>query len=245
MRTASPLKSLIYTILAQIIAFAITLSIRNLGFAPVVFVSAQALTAFLITKLLKASWPWLIFNLVFPFGLMIFSGATIPSWLIGSFVALIFLIYLPTFFTRVPFFATHEEVYEKVLEKLPKTDGLTFLDIGCGFGGLMFYLARERPNQVFTGIELSPMCWLWTKLGSLFCKNKNVKILYGNFWKLDFSKFNAIYAFLAPPPMPEVWSKIEADGGVDIFMSYCFEVPGAKPKEIITLDESKKLYIYN
>ncbi|MEZ4754211.1 MAG: class I SAM-dependent methyltransferase [Bdellovibrionota bacterium] len=242
--SASPVKSLLFTIIAQTIAFALSLKIRDLGVAPYIYLSCQALIAAVIAKMLKASGPWVTFNLVFPFGLMIFSGTTIPSWLIGSFVILIFLIYLPTFFTRVPYFATHTEVYQKVLAELAETKDLKLLDIGCGFGGLIFYLADKRPNQKFTGIELSPMCWLWTKLRSITCKNKNVEILYGNFWKLDFSNFEVIYAFLAPPPMPAVWSKIQTDRGVDKFISYCFEVPNVTPKKVLTICEERKLYIY-
>ncbi|MCB0318627.1 MAG: class I SAM-dependent methyltransferase [Bdellovibrionales bacterium] len=244
MRTANPLKSLCFTILAQTIALAISLQARNIGLNPIIYISLHIFIAFFIARLLGASLPWLILNLILPLGILLFTGATIPNWIIGTFLCFVLLVYIPTFFTRVPFFATDKEVYEKVLKNLPDNNGLKFFDLGCGFGGLLFFLASQRPNQKFYGIELSPLCWLYTKIQSLICRNKNVEIYFGNFWDLSFSNFDIIYTFLAPPPMPKVWEKIRTDSGPKTLISFSFEVPNLRPSKTINLSSKKSLYFY-
>jgi hypothetical protein len=91
---------------------------------------------------------------------------------------------------------------------------------------------------------LNPFVFFVAKLISL--PRKNVTIKYQNLWKVDFSNFDIIYAFLAPPLMVDIYQKVseEMRAGTT-FISNTFSAPVKETKRIeIQGKRQTDLFIY-
>ena len=242
MQYKSPLSSLIITIFCQMSGFIFGNLFLFLNLKYDLHIIVHILSAFFIARYLKLSLPWQILNLVLPMGIIFCLHNQIPNvfWII---FLIIFLIYSPTYFTKVPFYPSNEEVYEAVLNELPN-DKITFLDAGCGTASLLFYLAKRKKESSFSGIEINPLIFLYAKIRSI--RYKNVKIRYQDLWKIDLSKYSILYTFLAPPFMPRVYKKAknEMKKG-SIFISNSFPAPIKATKEIELSDRKQsRVYVY-
>lgn len=187
--------------------------------------------------------PWRILNaLVIPMALLgLFS--TVPNWifLILFFSALV--LYLPTIWTRVPYYPSSKPIFDAVLAQLP-SGRCSFIDLGCGFSGLLCHLAKSRPESSFEGIELSPLAYLvsWLKVRALGVKN--IQIRYGNFWQVDLANYSVVYAFLAPPPMRALWEKARREMKSEtILLSNSFAVPDVHA-EVIKVPQTHQSSIF-
>jgi SAM-dependent methyltransferase len=215
--------------------------------APGVAAAGHAAAALSIAALLRLPAPWLWVNALIPFGVFALNGAQVPSWAIGVPLAIALLLYIPTFWTRVPYYPTSEPMYEAVLAELPKGKAVRFLDLGSGSGKLLLWLAARRGECTFEGAEISPLAWILSSARVIFSRRANVRISYRSFWKMDFGAYDAVYAFLAPPPMAELWNKVKSElkPGA-IFLVNSFEVPGVKPEKSVEVDDKKRslLFVY-
>lgn len=245
-RNLRPIASLLITVAAQVTGFGLVLLIspalplRSEWFTATIAALIHGATALLVARFLESSFPWQILNLLLPF-LLILSPLFGPS--MQPIAAVMLLIgvslYLPTFWTRVPFYPTEGGVYEAVLEELP-SERFTFVDLGCGFGTLLFYLAGSRPESRFVGFELSPMALVWSKLRSL--RYGNVQIRGRDFWRTSWREFDVVYAFLSPEPMPLLEEKIVREGGKKLVLINSFPLKrGAERVRAGT----QTLYIYH
>ena len=156
------------------------------------------------------------------------------------------MVFAPTFFTRVPYYPTTVDLYQTVAEQLPREGAFTFIDLGCGFGGLLFYLAKNRPQGRYVGVELGLLPWLTAAVRAALLGRRRVRIQLGDLWKSDLSRFDYIYAFLAPPPMPRLHEKIKAEAhsaAVVLINSFPLPLP---PRRRIDLPPPSRqaLYIY-
>ncbi|MDP7599794.1 MAG: hypothetical protein QF605_00275, partial [Rhodospirillales bacterium] len=70
----------------------------------------------------------------------------VPPWIfLLVFVALL-LVYWNTARNQMPFCLTTRITWAALAELLPEEKGGQFIDIGCGIGGALLYLARQRPS---------------------------------------------------------------------------------------------------
>lgn len=240
----APLYFMCLSVLAQIIALGVFLLLQNFISNPVILIGALSVTAFGIARWLKLSLPWQFFNLLLVPGIVVFTVFSLPQWLALILLAAFVLLYLPTFWTRVPYYPTSRKMYDHVLKLLPAQNQFSFLDLGCGFGGLLAYLAKARPEGSFTGFELSPLAFLICKLHITLRRLGNVEIRLGNFWTKPLGSYDVVYAFLSPTPMPYLWDKIKQEGKKGgIFITNTFRVE-ASPSQTITLDETPQNALY-
>jgi hypothetical protein len=64
----------------------------------------------------------------------------------------------------------------------------------------------------------------------------NCHIRFQSIWKADLSKFDVVYCFLSPVPMPGIWEKAKAEMKKgSLLISNTFEIPGVKPTQKIEL----------
>lgn len=244
-RNLRPIASLLISTAAQITGFSVALLLAPLlesrceACSIAAVVSLHGLTAFAIARFLSASIPWQIFNIALPF-LLVFTPyfGSFSSKIALAMLLVCISLYLPTFWTRVPFYPTSEDLYQKVLDELPK-EKLRFADLGCGFGSLLFFLARRRPESLFCGFELSPLAYSFAKLRSLMYRN--VEIRGENFWKREWREFDVIYAFLSPEPMPLLEDKVRREGGKKLVLVNSFPLP--TPCERV-VEGGQNLYVY-
>lgn len=137
-----------------------------------------------------------------------------PMWVYPTVFVLIFAFYANTVRERVPLYLTNRTTWAAVAQIL-NTHGSTtaqrpaFVDLGCGLGGMLVYLARAKPDWDIVGVETAPGPYLIAKLRTAFIPNARVR--YQSLWKTDLAGFDVAYAFLSPAPMPRLHTKVAAD----------------------------------
>ena len=201
----APLYFLLVTILAQVIGFAVASASQAVVNNQVALVLIHSASSGAIALLLKLPVPWQVANLLLAPALAASLSTNFPAWPLGAIAAIITLLYLPTFWTRVPFYPTPLPVYDLVAGQLPAGKEFCFVDLGCGFGTMLFYLAKRFPKAQFLGVEVSPLAFLISKMRSIFATHRNLEVRLQSIWDLDLSQFDYVYAFLSPTPMPKLW----------------------------------------
>ena len=167
-----------------------------------------------------------------------------PALFLAAFVFLLSL-YWSTFRTQVPFYPSGPRVWQAVAQVLAQRPGVRMVDIGSGFGGLVLDLARRHPDGQFDGIELAPLPWLVSRLRAA-ASGSRARFLRGDYEALDFSQYDAVFAYLSPAAMPALWRKAEAEmlpGGM--LLSYEFKIAAREADKTIAATEGGPLlYIW-
>jgi SAM-dependent methyltransferase len=154
------------------------------------------------------------------------------------------LIYWNTAVERVPLYLSNSTTWQTIGDLTAQQNG-AFLDLGCGLGGILFYLSKRYPEKHFVGIESAPLPFIIAKIRQLISPQTNIEILYGDFWHQDFSTYGFIYAFLSPAPMDRLLEKVSNEmhkGG--LFISNSFFTPKIQPSQIFTLEDSRQTKLY-
>lgn len=211
-----------------------------------VLLALHSVTSICLAYVSGLDWWWCVIEFFFPmavvFALYIRLSPTIS--LLLFFV--LFLVFGSTFRTRVPYYPSESTLPTTILELLPNERDVRFLDVGSGFGGLLFDLSKARPEWSVAGVEIAMFPWLVSvTLGKLF-GHKNLKISMGKYENLDFSKFNVVFCYLSPVVMPEIWSKVQNEMSPGtLFLSYEFCIPDVPAfAEIKTAENAPVLYVW-
>jgi len=242
----APIYYLLFSLLCQVVAlgadFVIT-EITGGSLALGWLVVIHSAVAWALAYFLKFPAVWKVFNLLFAPAMVLALSFQISSGLFTLALAVMVLVYLPTFWTRVPYYPTSTEMYETIAEELPADRPFTFIDLGCGFGSLLSYLARRFPQGNFEGVEISPLAFLLSYLRFLK-RQEQVSIRLRNFWNFSFEPYDFVYAFLAPPPMEGLWDKVKEEMRPgSIFMTNSFPVP-AKATRVFEVEDLRKSRLY-
>ncbi len=237
------------TVTTQAIAFILTLFLSNIIAShfpslqsSLLAVSLHALLALGLSRSFRLPGSWQVLNLLIPFLLYFSLDYELPAWIPISAAALALLTYIPTFWTRVPYYPTSRQMYDVILAELPEDKEFSFIDLGSGFGQPIAYLSKLRPKGKFLGVEIGPLPFLLSKLRFIF--SSNVSISPSSLWKVDLSKYDYVYAFLAPGPMPKLWEKVQREmqrGAV--FLTNTFEIE-SKPAKVIAVEDRRKTKLF-
>jgi hypothetical protein len=105
--------------------------------------------------------------------------------------------------------------------------GQTLLELGCGDGKVLVAAAKQGLNVV--GYELNPLlimiCWVRT-----IRYRKQVKIIWGNFWRKQWPPADAVFTFLLPKYMEKLNKKVMQSIYRPVkVVSFAFEIPGRTP----------------
>ena len=174
-----------------------------------------------------------------PAGILVSVAFPGYGWIWLALMVTYGMLFLPTFWTRVPYYPSSQKVYKIIETQLPDNKNFRFIDIGCGNAKLLAYLSKRFPAASFEGLDLSPSAVIAAKLNCLGCKN--VKISLGDYWKKSFADYDYIYAFLSPTPMPDLQDKANAEmkSGSCLLIN-SFALPGIKPAASYTIDTDKQ-----
>ncbi len=236
MRSWSPI---LRAVLALAAAWFLLAAVARAGLLPASF---RGTTAVLIMGILASAvgrglglaprWsPGLLF---FPLLLDYILRHPLPTWVWPVALVALLLVYGGGVLTRVPLYNSNHAAWEALLTLCP-TAMLRFADLGAGLGGPLAFLARQRPDGFFLGVEASPLTCLIAWIRTLPVRG-NCKIHLGSLWNLELAGFDVVYAFLSPAPMPELWEKVRAEMRPGtLLVSNTFEVPGVEPDERIPL----------
>jgi SAM-dependent methyltransferase len=170
----------------------------------------------------------------------------IPAYVYLALLLVTLCIYLPAFWTRVPYYPTPRLAYPYIVAELPLDHEFNLLDIGSGFGEMLIFLAKQRPNGQFTGIEIGIIPFLVSFLRAKIARLPNVRFSYRSMWSTNLEPFTYVYAFLSPAPMERLWAKARAEMTCgSLFISNSFAAP-AEPSAVIPVKDERKssLYVY-
>jgi hypothetical protein len=240
-----PLLSLLFSMLCQAAGFSAGVLTPTVGGVPLLPLAAHCIVSAGLASLLRLSGPWVLLNVLLPVGAGVISLQLVPTWIIGIAAILTLLTYLPTFWTRVPFYPSRQSAIAALEELLPKDREFAFVDLGSGFGKVVLALAPRFPKGTFVGVELSPMPFALSWLRGL--RYPNVSFLMQSFWEHDLSEYDYTYAFLSPTPMARLWEKVSDELTEEqTFVTNSFMV-SAEPDRVIELDDERQnaLHIFD
>ncbi len=182
-----------------------------------------ALAALISYKFGLAPW-WRLIQLLFPVAVLAALALHLPSWLFLLLFLLLLGLYWSTFRTQVPYYPSNRAVWAAVCQLLPRDQPLNLIDIGSGLGGLVLYLARQRPAARCSGIELAPFPWLYSWLRAKLGRS-NARFQLGDYERLDFAAYDMVFAYLSPAAMGALWCKAAAEMRPGaMLLSYEFDV---------------------
>lgn len=234
---------LIWSLLFQIIGFGTGFFALTIIPHPLVGIFVPSLIALSLCRMRKLPLSWQVLNALFPSALFISTSSEIPPLIYFGILLFFATVHLPALWTRIPYYPTPRETYDLILKELPENGTFTFIDIGCGVGDLLAYLARERPNGNFIGVEVALFPYLASKVKSL--RHKNMAVSFKSFWRLHFQDYDYIYAFLSPAPMINLWNKVKEEKRPEaIFFSNSFEAPSSCVRTLGFDGKGTRVYIY-
>lgn len=209
---------------------------------PLLLALLQGGLAGLLAAWRRAPWWWLAIHLGFVPLVVVAYGLGLPSWVWPAGLVCLLLVFWRTDRSRVPLFLSSRQAAESLQELLPRR-ACSVVDLGCGDGAVLRYLARRRKDCRFVGIEHAPLPWLWARLAARGLPN--VEIRFGDFWKSRLGGFDVVFAFLSPAPMPSLWQKAVAELSDDaLLVSSSFPVPGQAEIERIAVNDRLMTYFY-
>lgn len=225
---------------------ALQLDLRSKFFlAPIFLLLVQAVLSAIAANLLKLERWWVLISFFTPFLFLVSLFVLTNHWYYLLIFILFFTVFGATFRSRVPYFPSPDTIPGLLIPVLPSTS-FKFLDVGSGFGKILFPIASKIPSAQFHGIELALAPYLISRIVVKIGKFRNVEFVLGDFQELDFSKFDVVYTYLSPVVMQGVWAKALAEmRHGTLFISYEFNVDGRKADfEIQCEEEGACLYVW-
>ena len=236
----------LYTLVAQTIAAAtIVLGwqvLQNLS-ALVVFAGVVAYVAALTLRLPPS---WRLCNALLPLAATVSLSVELPAWVFLLALIGIVALYAPALWTRVPYYPTHRAAYALILAELPTDRPFVFLDIGCGFGDLLFFLQSRRPQGTFVGYEIGVLPWFWGTLRARLTRRRSISIQFQNMWRASLTDYDYVYTFLSPAAMERIWAKVTDEmRPSSVFITNSFPVPAPADETVAIKDpRDSTLYIH-
>lgn len=122
----------------------------------------------------------------------------------------------------------------------------SIIDLGSGWGTLLFALARKYPDRQVIGYELSWVPWVCTKAYKTIFGLNNVQIYRQNFLSVDLSEASLLVCYLFPKGMIDLQKKLAGES-CPMLISSTFALPGCEPVETVRLDDlyNTPIYIYS
>jgi SAM-dependent methyltransferase len=148
-------------------------------------------------------------------------------WIVWGGAILLIFAYGFVLLFGAPYFPSLKPHMAAALKLLDLKEGQIVYDLGCGDG--RFLKAAAKAGHKSVGYELNPFvfayAWLTTRR-----YGRRVKVKFGNFWKADISKADAVFVFLLDKYMPQLDAKLKNEGKEGLKLaSHTFKIPGKKP----------------
>ena len=147
-------------------------------------------------------------------------------WIVWGAAILLIFAYGFVLLYGAPYFPSLKPHMKAALDLLDLKKGQTVYDLGCGDGRFLKAAAKQGVKSV--GYELNPFvfgyAWLTTRR-----YRRLVKVRWGNFWKADLSKADAVFVFLLDKYMTRLDKKLLKEGKPGLKLaSHTFKIPRKK-----------------
>lgn len=124
--------------------------------------------------------------------------------------------------------------------------GDTFVEIGCGDGRVLRYIAKRHPGVQLVGIEISIIFYLLAKLNVFLLFRKYVSVRYGDALKYDLGQADVVYTYslrdtLNKKLMPKIKSELQSGARL---ISYMFKIDQESDVRVDSQGLRPKIYIY-
>lgn len=183
-----------------------------------------------------AGWQVALHFAFVPAAVLLLASGLDPDWYLAAFVALL-LVFGGCYRTKVPLYFSSTAAVEALVTLLPQRRGFSFIDLGCGCGGVLRRLAKARPDGIYHGMEWAPLPFLFGKLRHTLA-SMGCRIIWGDFRNHDLAGYDVVYAYLSPAPMQELWHKARKEMlPGSILVSNTFAVPGVAPQAVVRVDD--------
>ncbi|MCC7357331.1 hypothetical protein IT408_02375 [Candidatus Uhrbacteria bacterium] len=148
-------------------------------------------------------------------------------------IVLFFAIGLPGILFA-PWVPTKRRDLDRINELMDIHPGMHVMDLGCGTGGVLFYLARHHPDATFEGIELSFLFYFICVIRKYLQKATNVHFRLGNVFTATIVKADRMYLFGTPRGLSQkLKEKLKKELKPDArIITYCFEMSGWQPEQV-------------
>jgi len=121
------------------------------------------------------------------------------------------------------------------------------IELGSGWGTLLFALARKYPHRRVIGYELSWLPWLYTHLYKSIFRLHHMEIYRQDFLAADLSSATTLLVcYLFPEGMKQLQQKLSTEQVSDVLLiSNTFALPGYEPISSIRLDDLYNTPVYS
>ena len=154
---------------------------------------------------------------------------------------ILLLLLLFTWKNGVSPMPTSSSIRRALLDSLPELSEGTVVELGSGWGNLLFPLSKKYAHCKIIGYENSPIPYLFS---SLLNHSTNLKIMRHDFFEKSLRDANLIVCYLFPASMERLKEKLDRElrPGTQV-VSHTYEILGWEPKQTIEVDDSS-IYIY-
>lgn len=188
-------------------------------------------------------------NVLFNFELNWINAVTSELFALGLALFFIALIFIPTLRTGASPVPTTRRMRKALLTLLPEhlpgdSQGVIY-ELGSGWGGLAFVVAKKYPETTVIGYEVSLLPWLYARLRKCIQPQKNLHFILSNFLKRDLSNGVLVLCYLLPKPMDQLRKKLEeelASGALVVSNTFAFR--GWHPLDEIIADDMYASHVF-
>jgi len=136
---------------------------------------------------------------------------------------------------------------QAVLEALPQEYCGPIVDLGSGWGSLVFPLSRRYPHSEVVGYEISLIPWLFTRFCQCLFPRKNLRVYRRDFLSVPLHDYSLVVCYLYPGAMAQLKEKFEKElcPGT-IVISHAFAIPGWKSVQTHPVHDlyNTNIYVY-
>jgi SAM-dependent methyltransferase len=149
-------------------------------------------------------------------------------WTVWGLALLLVLVFGAVILIGAPYMPTLGQQRQVALDLLDLKKGQTFIDLGCGDGSMLSAAAKRGLKAV--GYEINPflaaISWVRTRR-----YGRQIKVVWGNFWRADLSRADGVFVFLIEPHMKRLDKFISSQKPAKSLklVSHAFKIPGRKP----------------
>jgi len=200
-----------------------------------------AILAVVLGRIMRLGKAWLVLIAIATPALVLVPVYQPPIWIFPAIVLLLAGFYINGVREQVPLYLSNATTEREIAKQFGQAAGLTFIDLGCGLGGVVDAVAKAHPTARVIGVETAPLSYLIAWLRIALLGRRNAQIRYESIWNTDVGSADVVYAFLSPAPMARLHEKLKSEMKPGaLFISNSFAVPGDEPDEIVPLDDGRR-----
>jgi cyclopropane fatty-acyl-phospholipid synthase-like methyltransferase len=133
--------------------------------------------------------------------------------IVFSFVYICIVFYigysLYAMISGAPFVPTSHKKVKRMLDLVDLKKHEKFIDLGSGDGRLVFAAAQKCDHA--TGVEISPMLHIISKLKKIKNKIKNATLIRDTLWNIDLKEYDVVSIYFIPHRMKKLKKKIKRE----------------------------------